>query len=373
MKIKTLRDRKEYVNVRDLIEDVANLYGVFGMGGTLKKVEIDYTSLGVDNMIRFEEITFEEFMPYDTVGINLNDKYAYGFTSTDKIAIDFVSDRNGTRFDVAESGASVTTADKTYEATTDGYGNATLKYILDRNSEITKVLVQYKINGAFTSEYEYVLNLENKGKENAVTLPFKPEERGIVQGLKFTFIGTGKIIIQGIDYTVNDTSLPFYKSYETVYGTTDWLGQGDFYTYDATLKASLLTKGKNNARSSLSIYIGYSRNIGHLNVPHTTYSVPVTETTKVKLVYQNKTDVNTMFVRVQFAKSDIGTSESAAGTEYPILGENVEWEIDCNMAEYEWSTLTIEVPTMYVNTYLAKVNMSFAGSELAIRAISIEQ
>ena len=80
-----------------------------------------------------------------------------------------------------------------------------------------------------------------------------------------------------------------------------------------------------------------------------------------------------MFVRVQFAKSDIGTSESAAGTEYPILGENVEWEIDCNMAEYEWSTLTIEVPTMYVNTYLAKVNMGFAGSELAIRAISIEQ
>ena len=79
-----------------------------------------------------------------------------------------------------------------------------------------------------------------------------------------------------------------------------------------------------------------------------------------------------MEVRVQFARTETGTSESAAGTDFPILGENVQWEIDSNMAEYEWSTLTIEVPTMYVNTYLAKVNMRFAGSEIAIRAISIE-
>ena len=46
--------------------------------------------------------------------------------------------------------------------------------------------------------------------------------------------------------------------------------------------------------------------------------------------------------------------------------------IDCNMQDYEWSTLTLDVPAMYVDTYLAKINWQFAGSELEIRAIAIE-
>ena len=47
-------------------------------------------------------------------------------------------------------------------------------------------------------------------------------------------------------------------------------------------------------------------------------------------------------------------------------------EIDCNMGEYEWSTLTIEVPAEYANLYLAKIRVGFSGNEIAIRAISIE-
>ena len=352
---------------------VVNLYGAFGMEGILSKVEVYYTSLGVDNMISFEEISFGAFMPYDTVGINLNDKYAYGFTSTDKVLVDFVSDRNGTRFDVLESGASLTTADKTYNATTDGYGNATLNYILDKNSEITKVLVQYKINGEFTSEYEYELNLENKGKTNAETVPFRADERGYVQALKFTFIGTGKIIIQGIDYTVSETGLPYYKSYGHIYdgAHNDWVSGGN-YAYDEGLHASLLLNNKTEALVSMSMYIGFLKDNQHLSVPHDTYSVLVSDTAKVKVVYQNKTDVNTMLVQAQFAKTNTGTSESNAGPDFPILGENIAWEIDCNMGEYEWSTLTIEVPAEYANLYLAKIRVGFSGNEIAIRAISIE-
>ena len=352
---------------------VVNLYGAFGMEGLLKKVEIYYTSVGVDNMICFEEIAFEGFMPYDTVGINLNDKYAYGFNATDKIGVSFVSDRNGTRFDVLESGASVTTDEKTYAATTDGYVNATLNYILDKNSDITKVIVEYKINGAFTTPYEYELNLENKGKTNAVTVPFNADERGYVEALKFTFIGTGKIIIQGIDYTVGETGLPFYKSYESVFNGaySDWVGGGQ-YAYDEALQTSLLIRGKNSSMCAMSLYIGYSRNNTHLPVPHTTYSVLTSASTKVKIVYQNRTDVAELLVQVQFSKSEIGSSESASGPDYPILGENVAWEIDSNMADYEWSTLTIDVPAMYVDLYLAKIRVGFTGNEIAIRAISIE-
>lgn len=352
---------------------VANLYGSFGMEGTLKKVEIYYTSVGVDNVIAFEEISFEAFMPYDTVGINFNDKYAYGFSSTDKIAIDFASDRNGTRFEVLESGASLTSANKNYKATTDGYANATLKYILDRNSDVTKVMVEYKINGTFTQPYEYELNTEDKGKNQTASLAFRANERGVVEALRLTFVGTGKIILQGIDYTVGETGLPFYESYASVYngGHNDWVAGGQ-YVYDEALKASLLMRGKNDTHVSLSMYIGYLRNELHLSVPHTTYSVPVTATTKLKIVYQNKTDVSELLVHVGFSRTETGSSESANGPDYPVLGENMMWTIDANMAEYEWSTLTIEVPTNYVQTYLAKIHVRFAGSEFAIRAMSIE-
>ena len=120
------------------------------------------------------------------------------------------------------------------------------------------------------------------------------------------------------------------------------------------------------------MYIGYSKNNAHLNVPHNTYSVPVTETSKVKIVYQNKTDVSDLLVHISFSRSNTGSSESAAGPDFQILGENMKWEIDSNMAEYEWSTLTIDVPAMYAELFLAKVRIAFTGNELAIRAISIE-
>ena len=52
--------------------------------------------------------------------------------------------------------------------------------------------------------------------------------------------------------------------------------------------------------------------------------------------------------------------------------ENYGVEIDSNMQEYEWSTLTLEVPAIHVDTYLGKFVLQFEGSQIAIRAISIE-
>jgi hypothetical protein len=42
------------------------------------------------------------------------------------------------------------------------------------------------------------------------------------------------------------------------------------------------------------------------------------------------------------------------------------------MKDYEWSTLTIEIPAKYAGKYLGKFAINFAGKEIAIRAISIE-
>jgi hypothetical protein len=118
------------------------------------------------------------------------------------------------------------------------------------------------------------------------------------------------------------------------------------------------------------MYIGYTTNEPSLQAPHTTYSVPVTATTKMKIVYQNKTDVNVMLVNVLF--SDSKTASGEDGTEPLKLLERHNQTIDCNMGEYEWSVLTIEIPTQYVSKYLAKFTIGFTGKEIAIRAVSIE-
>ena len=338
------------------------------MYGNLSKIEIQYQAVGVDNAITFESIQMSAFVPYDIVGINLNDKYCFGLASTDNIDVSFDSNRSGTLFNVETSGASVTSADRIYDATSDGYSTATLQYYLHRGSNITAVKVAYKIDGKFTSDYVYELDTQNQGVTNSVSVPLKLNERGNVKAIRLTFVGTGKVLLKAIEYGVGATSLPFYQSYEDVYKAMDW-ELSNTYRYDSDLKASMLIKDPTQSMSSFSLYIGYSALMaGHHSIPHTTKNVLVTETTKVKIVYQNRTDVNKMNVTIAFSKTDIGVGDGEG------IGELTchNTAIDCSMEDYEWSTLTIDVPTDYVEKYLAKITIGFAGKEIAVRAISIE-
>ena len=347
-----------------------NLYGKSFMENGLQAVELIYTSLGVDNVILFEDISLGDFVPYDTVGINLNDKWCYGFESTEDVSVLFDGSRSGVAFNVKESGASVVSPDKTYEATTDGYASATLIYRLPNNSAVTAVKVQYKINGAFTSEYVYELDTEDVGKIKELNVPFNLFERGTVQGLKLTFVGTGSVLIREIRYEVGETGLAYYQSYAAVYRAWGNWYSGGAYQYDETLKASIFTKDSASALLSASMYIGITRNHGNVVVPHTTYNVLVTETTKVKIVYQNRTDVKKMHFHCTFDTNETGAAETDV-TGLPGF-ENYGLEIDSNMQEYEWSVLTLEVPTSFAGLYLGKTILQFEGSQIAIRAVSIE-
>lgn len=345
-----------------------NLYGLFGMEGGLDRVEVQYNSLGVDNLIVFESITFGEFVPYDTVGINFNDKYCYGFSSTDLIDVEFDSSMSGVIFTVAQDGASVTTADKDYKATTDGYAYATLRYYLPASSSVTAVTVEYKVDGEFKTPYTYEIPENGKGKEGSLTLPFVKEERGFVQALRLTFAGTGSIILNEIKYDVGETGLPMYQSYKQMYEwhKEDWFG-GHSYTYDSVLKASILAKAPSTEIFSGSWYIGYSKTHYGTNVPHTTKNVLMGEKSVIKIVYQNKTEASFMNVLLGFERNEEGPADGS-GMEYQQYGLT----IDCMMADYEWSTLTVTVPAAYANTYLGKLTLQFAGKEIAIRAVSIE-
>jgi len=77
-----------------------------------------------------------------------------------------------------------------------------------------------------------------------------------------------------------------------------------------------------------------------------------------------------MNVNVVFDENETGAGDGSKFEHFNAYSQ----VIDCNMAEYEWSTLTLEIPEKFENigAYLAKINFSFAGSEIAIRAMSIE-
>ena len=345
-----------------------NLYGKSFMEGGLKAIEIIYTSVGVDNLILFEDISLGEFVPYDTVGINLNDKWCYGFETNENVEVLFDGNRSGVSFKVKESGASVTTPDKTYNATTDGYGSATLVYRLPDKSQITAVTVEYKINGAFTTPYTYELDTSEFGKVKEVNLPFVLSERGTVQAVRLSFEGTGSVLIREIRYEAGETGLPYYDSYADVYrGWADWYSGGT-YEYDEKLQASIFTKSSASAILSASLYIGITRDHGHVIPPHTTYNVLLTETTKIKIVYQNKTDVTRLRFHCGLSKSETGNPDADG---LPFI-ENHNLEIEGNMQEYEWSTLTFEIPADYAGFYLGKTVFQFEGTEIAIRVVSIE-
>ena len=346
-----------------------NLYGIFGMEGNLDCVEILYTSVGVDNLIVFENIYFGEFVPYDTVGINFNDKYCYGFSSTEQVEVYFDGSMEGTVFSVAQDGASVTTADKAYKATTDGYINATLRYFLPKSSAITAVTVEYKVNGEFGTPYTYEISAEHKNKEGTVTLPFVKEERGFVEALRLTFAGTGDIILNEIKYDVGKTGLPLYQSYKAMYDyhKNDWFG-GNNYLYDNLLKASILSRAPGSENFVGAWYIGYSATHYGANVPHTTKNVLVGTKSVVKIVYQNKTEFSRMNVLLSFDR----TEEGAADTSGIPVYEKYGLFMDTFMQDYEWSTLTIEIPSEYAGTYLGKILLQFDAKEIAVRAISIE-
>lgn len=347
-----------------------SLYGKYGMEGLLTRVEILFVSVGVDNLLLIESIGLGEFVPYDTVGINFNDKFNYGFTSTDKVAVSFDGDREGSLFAVSESGAVLESPTKTFKATTDGYANASLQYYLPKSSSITAVTVEYKINGVFTTPYTYQLDTETKGKAK-VTEPidFVANERGFVEALRLTFEGTGEVLIKEISYGVSDIGMAYYQSYEAVYhGWADWLSQGTTYTYDSVLKASIFGKDASMGVLSASMYIGETRKNGHISVPHTTYNVLLTEKSVVKIVYQNKTDVDKMNFLMYHATNETNNPDlSGLPTD-----EKYGLSIDSNMGEYEWSTLTVEIPAERVGLYLGKFVLQFEGSSIAIRAISVE-
>lgn len=346
-----------------------NFYKKKGMTGNLTKIELRYTAVGVDNALLLSEISFGEYKPFDIVGISFNDKQSYGFTSGNGVTLSFDSSREGTAFDVATSGVSIETVCER-RTTTDGYAGATLQYVLPADSAITCVTVGYYIDGEYV-EYDHLLDTENKGKTMKSSVVFDPARRGKVEKLSLRFTGTGKVVLKSLAFDIGENTIDFSCSFENMYRLRyEWLN-GCSYSYDSIHSASVLTSKGMSSIFSQSFYIGYSSRYYADNVPFSFGNVKVDEgkTTKVKIVYQNRTAENELNFIGGFDRNETGVADTS-GIEFLEL---YHLTIDCNMQEYEWSCLEIEIPERYVNLFFAKFTIQFGGNELSIRTVAIEK
>ena len=346
-----------------------NFYKKRGMTGNLTKIELRYTAVGVDNALLISEIYFSEYKPFDIVGISFNDKQSYGFRSGNGVEVSFDGSREGTAFDVAVSGASIETVCERM-TTTEGYSGATLNYILPADSSVTCVTVGYCIGGEYV-EYRHVLDSENRGKTMKSSVVFDPSRRGKVEKLSLRFEGTGKVVVKSVSFDIGENTIDFSYSFDTLYRLRyEWLN-GCNYSYDSIRSASVLTGTGAASLFSQSFYIGYSSRYYAENVPFSFGNVRLDEgkTTKIKIVYQNRTDVNELNFIGGFDRNETGVADTS-GIEFLEL---YHLAIDCNMQEYEWSCLEIEIPERYLNLFFAKFTIQFGGSELSVRTVAIEK
>ena len=346
-----------------------NFYKKKGMTGNLTKIEFRYTAVGVDNALLVSEIFFSEYKPFDIVGISFNDKQAYGFSSGNGVTVSFDDSREGTAFDVAVSGASIETVCER-RTTTDGYSGATLNYVLPADSAVTCVTVGYYIDGEYV-EYRHVLDSENRGKTMKSSVVFDPERRGKVEKLSLRFEGTGKVVLKSVSFDIGENTIDFSCSFDNLYRLRyEWL-QGCSYSYDSIRSASVLTGTGSASLFSQSFYIGYSSRHYADNVPYSFGNVKVDEEkkTKIKIIYQNRTAESTLNFIGGFDRSESGVADTS-GIEFLEL---YNLSIDCNMQEYEWSCLEIEIPERYVNFFFAKFTIQFGGNELSVRTVAIEK
>ena len=346
-----------------------NLYGNRQMRENFQRIEFAYESVGVDNLILFKDVTFGDFIPFDSVGINFNDKYSFGMTSENGVTVAF-NGTSGTDFTVGLLGTKVVTSkDRTYNATNEGYKYMSLVYNLPSGSNITAVKIELKIGDSFGTAYNY--NSLQKGN-NEMRLELK--EKGYVKAVRLTFTGTGTITVKELKYSVGETSLPFYNSYETAY-TNNSLWKGGTYEYDSKNNMSVFTKAANADTQNIFMYIGYSKNVSWFNVPHETYNIPVPQSAnkiRATVVYQNTTAATTMDFQLSFDSSPIGPGDGSGYSIFSKYGLSIE----SNMSSYEWSAVTVELSgealREYLGAYIARAYLCTSAEKIAIRAISIE-
>ncbi len=340
----------------------------------LDRVEIEYESLGVNNAILIESVYFSEYRPRDIVGVNFDDKFSFGLTSSEGIDVSYNATLKGTTFNVTDATSSIEVK-KNYKFTNDGYTGATLKYYLTEKTNITGVTIGYYIGGLYR-RYTYPVDSEKVGRTMLESyVPFENENpKGEISGICVSFYGTGKITITSVDFELDkQSSINFAQSMSNFYGRYDWAGNSK-YVYEASSASSKITPltGKS---AYFRTYPGYMANELKSSKWAPSENIALKGKTSIKIVYQNKSSDSSFNFTACLDTDPYGTGENKLDFSYSAT-------LQTEMSDYAWTTVTFNIadnPELLAlltgeggdDYLLAKTIMSFGGT-LRIRAIVVE-
>ncbi|MCQ2796298.1 MAG: InlB B-repeat-containing protein [Bacilli bacterium] len=353
-----------------------NLYGLSGIKSKLKLITLTYNAIGVDNLLCIEDITFGEFKRYDVVGLNFYDKYCLGFAPDTKIDVAFDKSSSATTFTMkGEQTDTEIVSNNAFNITTDGFVGLDLTYILPPGADdlVNTLKVSFYIGSNWTTPLVFNINTSEKSWAPKTMTALFPLNyvTGTVTKVKLSFTGTGRFLIKEIAFKSGENTLPYSKSYESIYSNDkDWIDQQTTqYRYDFVNACSTFVKTQ-GTYGGFRMYIGYSVAHGK-NPPHTCLNIPVDGKKAIKVVYQNKTDSDKLDLGIGLDKTTTGEHDGR-GSPYQEYSNTIK----TNMQDYEWATLTINIAddvkiVEWLGLYIAKIYCKFYGSSINIRSITI--
>ena len=318
----TANGSTDYVALIDarMSEFVTYSYNMFGKDnyeGTLVSLSLSFDSLGIDNAILIESISFEPFKAEELVGFNFNDRYAFGVENDETLTAIYDMDNLGTKF-VVENGASFNKDITGFSML--GYKSMELSYT--QADGVTAVKVALTINGA-TETYTYDV------ASGVTTLPLNAS--GDVANVAVSFVGAGEIVLNSITFGL-DASVSFDFADEAALNAlmAEWKNGA----YDANSKSFKATNGDTR------VYLGAQYAWGKGGEG----SISLEGKSKIVVIYQNRGSVD---------KIDAGfgiTSTLEDGWKGAIAetgtGGSKNYVVQTNMSEGEWAALEIDITNL---------------------------
>jgi len=332
-----------------------NMFGVSSFEGKLVKLTVSFTTVGVDNMIEFQEFRFSEYEPRPIIGFNFYDKNCAGFIGESGIDVSYVNDKHATLFNVTDETKQAKNASINTELTC--FESFTLTYIKVQDSNISNIKIQMKMKGE-SSLVSYSFEVDSKVGEHEITTPLT--NNGVIEEMYISFTGTGEIYFKTIKLNYYSTTLNFTTGEYLTYKNCLVNDTGNKYVFD---KNELAISTNRNAAA---IYgrLGSRVSSDNLRINgELTYNMSLANKSRIVITYQNRSKCSSInmgfgaFLKSEHLDKDeyltlealpsnkvtIGGTTKSGGTQ-SISGLTTE------MTSGEWATISLSIDSFFTST-----------------------
>lgn len=365
------------------VEAKINMFGANNFKGVITQIDVEFTPVGVDNLLKLAYLKFDEYEPKATTGFNFNDLYLGGFTYEEGLTATYDAVHKGTKLEATEANRSFYKDVASYEIS--AYEKISLTY-QKQEEGITKALVSLTIDDEVTT-YEFVFDLS----PSPATLTQALTSFGTLTKISIQLVGKGTIYFRSIDWIYPKETLDFttgeYSVGNAKFQNEEWKSY-TFNTYKLALTSSQATSAI-YARLGVRNYQNNGTRIENMSLAGKS---------KIMILYQNKAS-NVQSVMLGFGallKADYLEGQqylyqdaipSSAGvtingvTKSTAISEENKVFIHTNMADDEWAVaefildpfFTSQENECYLATFYLSVNNGYAQDDsFAIRSFTIK-